>query len=245
MCNVCGSADAHARLGLDRRGFLRTVGAAAVLASSRRAFALQAKVSPKPDNILSPDQALKRLMAGNARYVEGVAKRHDFAAERGALALGQNPFAGILGCADSRVAPEYAFDTGRGDLFVVRVAGNFLNDDNLASFEYAVAVLKTPLLMVLGHAACGAIDATLKSLKDGTILPGHLPLLVASLKPAIKAVAGKPGDALENATKENVRLNVEQLKQATPLLSAAVQNGTLKVVGGYYDLRTGKVELIG
>src|SRR5262249_24413641 len=131
--------------------------------------------SPKPENDLSPDEALERLMEGNERYVQGVARRHDFLNEREALTTGQNPYAGILSCADSRIAPEYAFDSGRGDLFVCRVAGNFLNDDGLASFEYAVQVLHTPLLMVLGHEACGAVEAAIKSVGEGTTLPGHLP----------------------------------------------------------------------
>ncbi len=116
--------------------------------------------------MLSPDAALKRLMEGNARYVDGVARRHDFKHEREALAGGQNPFAAVLSCADSRIAPEYAFDTGRGDLFVCRVAGNFAGTETIASLEYAVAVLNTPMILVLGHDACGAVDATLKALKD-------------------------------------------------------------------------------
>jgi len=136
--------------------------------------------------VVSPDEALDRLMKGNARYVEGISRRHDFKHEREALAGGQNPYAAILSCADSRIAPEYAFDSGRGDLFVCRVAGNFANDDSVASLEYSVAVLKTPLFVVLGHESCGAVDATIKSLKDNTTLPGHLPSLVAALAPAVK-----------------------------------------------------------
>ena len=109
------------------------------------------------------------MVKGNARYVEGVSNRHDFKHEREALVAGQNPYAGILSCADSRIVPEYAFDSGRGDLFVCRVAGNFADDDTIASFEYsAVANLGTPLIMVLGHDKCGAVDATLKLLKDNT-----------------------------------------------------------------------------
>ena len=126
--------------------------------------------------MISPDASLKRLMDGNARYVDGVARRHDFKHEREALAGGQNPYAGILSCADSRIAPEYAFDSGRGDLFVCRLAGNFANDDSIASLEYGVAVLGVPLILVLGHDACGAIDATIKSLKDNTTLPGPFAL---------------------------------------------------------------------
>ncbi|MFO1406084.1 MAG: carbonic anhydrase [Steroidobacteraceae bacterium] len=200
---------------------------------------------PKPGNAITPAQALERLVEGNRRYVQGVAKRHDFVAEREALAGGQNPFAAILGCADSRIAPEYAFDTGRGDLFVVRVAGNFANLDNLASLEYAVAVLGTPLILVLGHEACGAVKSTIASIEDRSTLPGHLPSLVASLTPAVRAATGQPGDLLENATAENVRLNVAKLRTATPILDAAVSAGRLQVVGGIYRLGTGQVDLLG
>jgi carbonic anhydrase len=221
-------------------------GFAAMLAAPSGALAKgKRKQPPKPENVLLPDQALERLQEGNKRYVHGVAKRHDFIAEREALVGGQNPYAGILSCADSRIAPEYAFDTSRGDLFVVRVAGNFVNPDNLASFEYAVEVLKTPLLLVLGHEACGAVSATISSIRDKTTLSGHLPSLVASLTPAVNAVSNLPGDLMENATKENVRRSVETLEAATPILSAAVNEKRVKIVGAIYRLATGQVELIG
>ncbi len=183
-------------------------------------------------------------MKGNKLYVDGVSRRHDFKSEREALVGGQNPYAGILSCADSRIAPEYAFDSARGDLFVCRVAGNFANDDTIASMEYAVAILGTPLIMVLGHDACGAVDATIKSLKDNTTLPGHLPSLVRSLTPAVKAASGRPGDPLDNAIRQNVTDNVAKLKSATPILNSAVEQGKLKVVGGIYRLRDGRVEMI-
>jgi len=202
------------------------------------------KPPPKPANVIGPDAALERLMQGNARYVDGVAKRHDFKAEREALTGGQNPYAAILGCADSRIAPEYAFDSARGDLFVVRVAGNFANDDMIASLEYGVAVLNVPLIMVLGHGACGAVDATVKSVRDGTRLPGHLPSLVSAITPAVDAVIAQPGNLLDNAIRENVVLNVRALAGATPILRAAVEANTLRVVGGIYDLATGKVDLV-
>ena len=190
------------------------------------------------------DTGLKRLMDGNARYVDGVSRRHDFKHEREALAGGQNPFAAVLSCADSRIAPEYAFDSGRGDLFVCRVAGNFANDETIASLEYASAILNVPLFMVLGHEACGAVDATIKSLKDNTTLPGHLPSLVSAIAPAVRATKDKPGDPLANATRQNVIDNVAKLKAATPILNAAVEQGKLKIVGGIYHLGDGKVELI-
>ena len=183
-------------------------------------------------------------MRGNARYVEGVSKRHDFKHEREALSAGQNPFAAVLSCADSRIAPEYCFDTARGDVFVCRVAGNFASDDIVASFEYAVEVLNTPLIMVLGHGACGAVDATIKSVKDGTTLPGHLPALVAAIRPAVEAVKAEPGDMLANAIRRNVTLNVEKLKKAAPILSAAADAKKIRVVGGVYELGSGRVSLV-
>jgi carbonic anhydrase len=219
-------------------------GFAASVAFVPSAIAKDAKASLKPQNDISPDRALDRLMKGNARYVEGVSRRHDFKAEREALVGGQNPYAGILSCADSRIAPEYAFDSGRGDLFVCRVAGNFANDDMVASLEYAVAILNTPLLLVLGHESCGAVSATIKSLKDNSTLPGHMPSLVDNIAPAVKATIGQPGDPLQNAIRRNIVDNVAKLKSATPILSAAVEGGKLRIVGGIYRLKDGKVELI-
>ena len=246
MCRFC---DVTHSAPTSRRSFMIGAGGlAASLTLGSRAFAKEkdkeTKPPPKPQNVLSPDAALDRLIKGNARYIDGVSRRHDFKHEREALAGGQNPFAGILSCADSRIAPEYAFDSGRGDLFVCRVAGNFANDESIASLEYAVAVLGVPLFMVLGHGSCGAVDATIKSLKDGTTLPGHLPSLVNAIAPAVKASQGQPGDPLANATRQNVIDNVAKLKTATPILSAAVDQGKLKVVGGIYRLDNGKVELV-
>jgi carbonic anhydrase len=202
------------------------------------------KSPPKPQNVLSPDAALERLRQGNARYVAGVSLRHDFKHEREALAAGQNPYAAILSCADSRIAPEYAFDSGRGDLFVCRVAGNFANTETIASLEYAVAVLGAPLILVLGHDSCGAVDAAIKSLKDGTVLPGQMPSLVAGVAPAVKTVSPQGGDTLGKAIRQNVIDNVAKLSSATPILSAAVEARKLRVVGGIYRLRDGSVEIV-
>ena len=240
MCDHCHHASSYA-FAPSRRGLL--LGASALLFSGI-ARAKETKKPPKPQNVVSPEDALERLEEGNERYVEGVTRRHDFKHEREALASGQNPYAAILSCADSRIAPEYAFDSGRGDLFVCRVAGNFANADSVASLEYAVANLVTPLIMVLGHDSCGAVDATLKSLKDNTTLPGHLPSLVAGLAPAVTASAGQPGDPLANAIKQNVIDTMAKLKSATPILSAAAEQGKLKVVGGIYRLRTGKIDMV-
>jgi carbonic anhydrase len=245
MCKLCGLEDASHVSRPSRRRFLASVSAAAAgLALTGPALAAVLKTPPKPQNVVSPDAALDLLVKGNARYIAGVSKRHDFKHERGALVSGQNPYAGILGCADSRIVPEYAFDSGRGDLFVCRVAGNFADEESIASFEYAVANLGTPLIMVLGHDSCGAVEATLKSLKDKTTLPGHLPSLVASLAPAVEASAGQAGDPLGNAIRQNVVNNVATLKAATPIIETAVAQQKLKIVGGIYRLANGRIELV-
>jgi carbonic anhydrase len=176
--------------------------------------------------------------------VKGDSSLHDFKREREALVGGQNPFAAVLGCADSRIAPEYAFDTARGDLFVCRVAGNFASEEAIASLEYAVSVLATPLILVLGHDACGSVDATIKSLKDNTTLPGHLPSLVSAIGPSVTTASSQTGNALDNAIRQNVIDNVAKLKTAAPILNAAVDQQKLKVVGGIYRLRDGRVEMV-
>ena len=227
MCIQCGNDSEDHSSDLRRRTFLKLAGAAALnLGFFGRSQAAEISAPPKPENVLTPKAALERLMKGNDRYVEGKMKRHDFIAERPALALGQNPFAGILGCADSRVGPEYAFDIGRGDVFVCRVAGNFVDANSIASFEYAVAVLGTPFILVLGHTQCGAVDAAVKAVKDGKEFAGHIPSLIKALEPAVKAAQDQPGDLLENAIRQNVMLNVGKLKIAGPILSKAVRRGS-------------------
>jgi carbonic anhydrase len=129
----------------------------------------------------TPDDALKDLIAGNERYVTGANTHHDFGPERPALALSQHPFAIVLGCADSRVSPELAFDQSRGRLFVVRLAGNFLDENGLASIEFGASVLGASLIIVLGHTDCGAIKAAVDVVTKGATLPGHLPALISNL----------------------------------------------------------------
>src|SRR6516165_3164241 len=201
MCERC--APPNGPWSVARRSVLK-LGLAAAMALAPQALMAKSKEPPKPENVLSPDAALDQLMKGNARYVDGVSRRHDFKHEREALSQGQNPFAAVLSCADSRIAPELCFDTARGDVFVCRVAGNFASDDIVASFEYAVQVLSAPLIMVPGHEACGAVDARINSRKDGATLPGYLPALVAALSPAVKAAEGAPGDLLANSIRRNV-----------------------------------------
>ncbi len=247
MCEICGQ-NSRRSLAPSRRTMLlfaaSSVGVFLAGAADAKGKEKEKKKPPKPQNALSPDAALQRLLKGNARYVEGLSLRHDFKHEREALAGGQNPYTAILSCADSRIAPEYAFDSGRGDLFVCRVAGNFAATETIASMEYAVAVLGTPLILVLGHDSCGAVDATIKSLKDDKPLPGHMPSLVEAIAPAVKAVSQQGGDTLGKATRQNVIDNVAKLSSATPILSAAVEQHKLRVVGGIYRLTDGRVDTV-
>jgi carbonic anhydrase len=190
---------------------------------------------------MTPDQALDRLVQGNRRYLFA-RMSHPVSNEerRREIAAGQHPFAVILGCADSRVPPEILFDEGLGDLFVVRVAGNVADDAVIGSIEYAVDHLKTPLVLVLGHERCGAVQAAL----DGGEASGHLDALLKCIRPAIDTTRGLQGDALDNAVRANVMLVVRELRGSGPILSAAVSAGTLKVVGARYDLDTGIVEVL-
>ncbi len=242
--SMTGCKNALQRFDPSRRSLVLGVAASMGLFMAKLAGAKEIKAPPKPQNVLSPDAALERLRQGNSRYVQGLSLRHDFKHEREALAGGQNPYAAILSCADSRIAPEYAFDSGRGDLFVCRVAGNFASTETIASMEYAVAVLAVPLILVLGHDSCGAVGAAIKSLKDDKPLPGHMPSLVEAIAPSVKAVWQQGGDALNNAIRQNVIDNVAKLGSATPILKAAVEQHKLRVVGGIYRLADGQVDMV-
>lgn len=212
--------------------------------SRRDARAAQPAVGNAPNSI-PPAQALDRLMQGNARYAANTSSNKDYSAGRAARVSAQYPIAAIVGCADSRVAPELAFDQGPGDLFVVRVAGNFVNDDILASLEYGVEFLGVPLIMVLGHTQCGAVGATVKVLQEGTRLPGHLPELVRAIRPAVRIAQAEHGaDLVAQTTIENVRLNTNRLTVSKPLIGPYVKSGKVKVVGGIYDLATGRIALV-
>ncbi len=195
--------------------------------------------------IRNADIALKELVDGNQRYVTGkVTHPHQTEQRRQELAPHQEPLAIVLGCADSRVPPEVIFDQGLGDLFVVRVAGNIVDEEAvMGSLEYAVEHLHTSLLMVLGHKACGAVKATVEALSKNEEGEGHLKYIVNAITPAVAEGRNKPGDVLDNAVRANVLRTVGQLKQ-TDLFAAAIRDRRLKIVGAYYDLGNGKVELL-
>ncbi|MGE3993550.1 carbonic anhydrase [Pseudorhodoplanes sp.] len=234
MCDVC------AQEGLSRRAMM--FAGAGMLAAMQFGGPAQAQPARAAS---TPDEALKLLVAGNARYVANQPQQRDFSAGRASRTLGQAPFAAILGCADSRVAPELAFDQSPGDLFVVRVAGNFMTPDGLGSLEFGAAVLGTKLIMVLGHNSCGAVNATVAALQKGNTLPGHIAGLVTAMKPGIEPALKQPGSDLEQrAVVANVQYNVNRLKAEKPMLADMVAKGDLRVVGGVYDLATGKVNLV-
>jgi carbonic anhydrase len=197
---------------------------------------------------VTADQALRELLDGNHRFTAGRrqtprGKPEDYRR----LAHGQFPQAVIISCADSRVAPEILFDVGVGDIFVVRLAGNVIGGTGVTvkgSIEYAVAELNVPLVMVLGHSGCGAVKAAIQHLEDKDSLPGAINGLVELIKPAVATSKGKPGNPLENAIRENVKVGVERLQGLDPILAPRVKDGAVKVVGGVYDLLTGAVTLL-
>jgi carbonic anhydrase len=184
------------------------------------------------------DVVLRELKAGNDRHVvKHYQHPHQTAARQRELAATQHPHATILSCADSRVAPEIILDQGLGDLFDVRVAGNVAGDTELASIEYAAVHLHTPLLVVMGHQKCGAVTAAAEP-SEGE---GHLPSLLAFLRPAVEEARRRSGDLIENAVQINVENVVRQILGSKPLLGGLAERGELMVVGGVYSLDTGKI----
>lgn len=251
MCNAHDrddKANGIAAASYDRRRFLRTAaavsfGTALAAAAAGTGFAAKKK-GPLPENIIAPDAALERLMAGNNRYASGQSRPLNFTNERALLVGGQNPYACILSCSDSRVSPEFCFDEQRGDLFVARVAGNYLTTDFVATLEYAVAVLHAPLIMVLGHQGCGAVDAAIKAVQDNEQFPGHIQSLASALAPAVRAAKNMPGELFGNTVKVNVIRTAEKLRKQPPILSRLASEGKILVAGGVYNLETGKVDLV-
>jgi carbonic anhydrase len=246
MCEVCG--DIHHAAIPARRKFLH---ASLAMAAAPLVPSLSAAADPPkpgaapPPNAITPVAALQRLQEGNARYAANAPNERDFSSGRAARAQAQYPIAAILSCADSRVVPDLVFDQSPGELFVVRVAGNVVSPDLLASLEYGVQFLGVPLIVVVGHSGCGAVDAAIKVLKTSAQLPGHLPDLIRAIKPAV-VVAEKTqaGTLLDNAIAENVRRQVARLKGAAPVVQKAYGDKRIDIVGGVYDIATGKITLV-
>jgi carbonic anhydrase len=211
-----------------------------LLAASQ--FALAADPAHPEQPTVAPAEAISKLKEGNGRYTSGNLEHPGQTTERRAeLAKDQHPFAVILSCSDSRVPPEIVFDQGLGDLFVVRVAGNVIDDHGLGSIEYAVDHLGARLIVVLGHQSCGAVKAAKETIAAKGKAPGHIQSLVTAIKPVVEATAK---DDLDTTVKANVKHVVKALRSSTPILKAKVDSGEVQVIGGYYSLDTGAVSLL-
>ena len=190
---------------------------------------------------LTPDQALTQLRRGNERFVAGWPDHPNQSAQRRreVSESGQQPFAIILSCADSRVPPEIIFDQGLGDLFIIRVAGNVLDDIILGTIEYAVEHMHVPVIIVLGHDKCGAVTAAVQ----GVGVRNHIQSLAEALRPAVEIARGQAGDVISNAIDANVNQAVVTLKASEPVLAQATRAGQIQIVGARYNLDTGEVKI--
>jgi len=214
--------------------------AVSILSANQFARATDPAHSDQP--AVAPAEAISKLKEGNGRYTSGNLQHPAQTTERRTeLAKSQHPFAVILSCSDSRVPPEIVFDQGLGDLFVVRVAGNVMNDENLGSIEYAVDHLGVRLILVLGHQSCGAVKAAKETIAAKGKAPGHIQSLVTAIKPAVEATVN--GD-LDATIKANVKHVADALRSSTPILKGKVDSGEMKVIGGYYNLDTGAVSFL-
>ena len=214
--------------------------AVSLLAASQLALAADPAHPEQPT--VAPAEAVSKLKEGNGRYTSGNLQHPGQTTERRAeLTKDQHPFAVILSCSDSRVPPEIVFDQGLGDLFVVRVAGNVIDDHGLGSIEYAVDHLGARLIVVLGHQSCGAVKAAKETIAAKGKAPGHIQSLVTAIRPVVEATAK---DDLDTTVKANVKHVVQALRSSTPILKAKVDSGEVQVIGGYYSLDTGAVSLL-
>ena len=195
--------------------------------------------------VTNADEALSRLMEGNARYRrDAPLNSNRNYARRSEVAVAQSPFAIVFGCADSRVPPEVIFDQGLGDLFVIRLAGNVPDELALGSMEYAIEHFHVPLVLVLGHERCGAVEATLEALQTDSIPQGFVGRIVEAIAPAAKRVRDEPGDALHNAVCANVVDVAASIGAQLAVLSDAQHAERTRIRGATYDLGDGSVTLI-
>ena len=218
-------------------------GVAAVAGLGMVAAPRTAVAKPSDPVPATPTEALERLMDGNARYIANKAMGPGRGGDRRAIteSEGQSPYAAIISCADSRVAPEILFDEGIGDLFVMRVAGNIVDPHILGSLEFGVAVLGCKTIMVLGHEACGAVDASMKVAAGGDPLPGSIQSLADKIGPYVKGI---PVKNVERGVKVNARKTAEEILATSAIIKDAVDSGKANIVAAYYDLDEGRVTLV-
>lgn len=236
------------RAGLPPRRFVLTGGltAAAALLSGCSAKSTPKRTTAAPEPRPStPDGAYSRLLEGNKRWVSGSLNHPDRDPDRRELvAQAQDPYGVILACIDSRVPPELLFDTGLGDLFVLRTGGQVVGPVVTGSVEFGPMTAGTPLILVLGHQRCGAIDASYKALRDGAPLPGNLQAIAKALVPAYELTVKDPGaDPVDTMIRNQIKVTADELR-ANADLAPLVAKGSLAVVGAYYSLDTGGVEVL-
>lgn len=201
---------------------------------------MNAPVAQAQNQDITPEQALSKLMEGNDRFVTQKRTNRNQSKERLVeVAKGQEPFAAILGCADSRVPGEIVFDQGLGDLFVCRIAGNIATPEEIGSLEFGTMVLGAKVIVVMGHERCGAVKAAIK----GGELPGQIGSLIKSINIGNVPAQSEVASDVDKAAKANVMAQVATLKKS-PILSDLIAKNQLKIVGAYYDLDTGKVSLV-
>ncbi len=243
-CLCCNGA-AHGNSAGGRRRFMTA--AAGLFAAATVAAPMVARAAPEGFKTrLPPDEALRALREGNERFVADAPFRPEIgSARRAATAKGQGPFASLVSCADSRVAPELVFSRGIGELFVVRTAGNVADAVALGSIEYSVAVLGSPLLVVMGHASCGAVAAAVELAEKNATFPGSIGEVARPIVPAVHAVRGRSGDKLGNAIRENAMMVAQGMISRSPVLQDAVSKNKLRVIAAHYGLADGRVEFMG
>lgn len=227
----------------DRRRFLSgsvaSLVAAAGLLTAHRANAAQG-------TSVAPGQAVERLKAGNAKYVNAPQLcAADLLKQREQVAKGQTPWATVITCSDSRVPPELVFGgLGLGELFVARNAGNMVDTATMGTVEYGAEHLGVPLIVVMGHAKCGAVAAACETVKNGVRFPGSMGPMVNAIVPAAKAVYRKPGDFVDNAIRESARRTAIKVATASKIVSHLVKENKVKVLAAYYGLDDGRVEFL-
>jgi carbonic anhydrase len=226
-----------------RRELLALAGLGAAAALAGRPGRLSAAGHDHPKTDLTPDQALERLRAGNARFVaDPEVCTTDLAGHRRAVAASQAPWATVIACADSRVPPELLFGgLGLGELFVARNAGNLADQATLGTVEYGAAVLGSPLIVVLGHTRCGAVEAACEVVTEHATFPGAIGPMIEPIVPAALAVRDRPGDFVANTVAESARRTARRLTDASRLLGKLEGDGALRIVAAVYDLDGGTV----
>ena len=237
-------------LNLDRRGWLKAgvaAGTAAVMAGVAVApnDAQAASLSQAQRDAMTPDQVIDMMKRGNARFRAGKPQKHDYLAQKRSSALGQYPAAVILSCIDSRAPAEIILDTGIGETFNGRIAGNISNNDLLGSMEFACAAAGAKVILVMGHTACGAVAGAIDNVQLG-----HLTGLLDVIKPAVEATkytgdrSGKNAQFVDAVARTNVQLTVEAIRKNSPILAGLEKEGKIKIVGSMYDLSNGMLTFL-